>query len=65
MSHTDYILLLSYYGFNTNKLARIGTKTLYIETGSPWANGYNESFNGTLRDELLNGEFFYKLKETK
>ena len=38
-------------------------KTLYIEPGSPWENGYCESFNGTLRDELLNGELFYGLKE--
>ena len=44
-------------------LARLGVKTLYIEPGSPWENGYNESFNGKLRDELLNGEIFYTLKE--
>ena len=44
-------------------LGRIGVKTLYIEPGSPWENGYNESFNGKLRDELLNGEIFYHLKE--
>ena len=44
-------------------LARVGVKTLYIEPGSPWENGYNESFNGKLRDELLNGEIFYSLKE--
>jgi len=37
-------------------LSRVGVKTLYIEPGSPWENGYNESFNGKLRDELLNGE---------
>ena len=37
-------------------------KTLFIEPGSPWENGYNESFNGKLRDELLNGEIFYTLK---
>ncbi len=46
-------------------LGRIGVKTLYIEPGSPWENGYNESFNGKLRDELLNGEIFYTLKEAK
>ncbi len=40
-------------------------KTLYIEPGSPWENGYNESFNDKLRDELLNGEIFYTLKEAK
>ena len=36
---------------------------LFIEPGSPWENGYNEPFNGKLRDELLNGEIFYTLKE--
>jgi putative transposase len=46
-------------------LAQVGTKTLYIEPGSPWENGYCESFNGKLRDELLNGEIFYSLKEAK
>lgn len=46
-------------------LARVGVKTLYIEPGSPWENGYVESFNGKLRDELLNGEIFYSLKEAK
>ena len=46
-------------------LSRIGVKTLYIEPGSPWENGYNESFNGKLRDELLNGEIFYTLREAK
>ena len=38
---------------------------LFIEPGSPWENGYNESFNGKLRDELLNRELFYTLKEAK
>ncbi len=37
-------------------LERVGVKTLFIEPGSPWENGYNESFNGKLRDELLNRE---------
>ena len=46
-------------------LARIGSKTLFIAPGSPWENGYNESFNGKLRDKLLNGEIFYSLKEAK
>ena len=36
---------------------------MYIEPGSPWENGYIESFNGKLRDELLNGEIFYTLEE--
>jgi transposase InsO family protein len=40
-------------------------KTLFIEPGSPWENGHNESFNGKLRDELLNGEIFYSLKEVQ
>lgn len=48
-----------------NWLAQVGTKTLYIEPGSPWENGYCESFNGKLRDELLNGEIFYSLKEAQ
>ncbi len=46
-------------------LGRIGVKTLYIEPGSPWENGYIESFNGKLRDELLNGELFYTLLEAQ
>ena len=46
-------------------LTRIKVKTLFIEPGSPWENGYNESFNGKLRDELLNGEIFYTLKEAQ
>ena len=46
-------------------LSRLGVGTLFIEPGSPWENGYVESFNGKLRDELLNGEIFYTLKETK
>ena len=46
-------------------LAKVGVKTLYIEPGSPWENGYVESFNGKLRDELLNGEIFNTVKEAK
>lgn len=46
-------------------LSGLGVKTLYIEPGSPWENGYCESFNGKLRDELLNGEIFYTLNEAK
>jgi transposase InsO family protein len=46
-------------------LANLGTGTLYIEPGSPWENGYCESFNGKLRDECLNGEIFYTLKEAQ
>jgi putative transposase len=46
-------------------LARTGAATLYIEPGSPWENGYCESFNSKLRDEFLNGEIFYSLKEVQ
>ena len=46
-------------------LNRLGVKTLFIQPGSPWENGYNESFNGKLRDELLNTEIFHTLKEAK
>jgi putative transposase len=46
-------------------LSRVGVKTLYIEPGSLWENGYSESFNGKLRDGLLNGEIFYTLKEAQ
>jgi putative transposase len=46
-------------------LARVGARTLYITPGSPWENGYCESFNGRLRDELLNGEIFCTLREAQ
>ena len=46
-------------------LRRVGSRTLFIEPGSPWENGYIESFNGKLRDELLNREVFYTLKEVE
>ena len=46
-------------------LGRFGVQTLFIEPGSPWENGYNESFNGKLRDELLNGEIFDTLFEAQ
>jgi putative transposase len=46
-------------------LGKVGAKTLYIKPGSPWENGYCESFNGKLRDELLNGEIFYTLREAQ
>jgi putative transposase len=41
----------------------VSAQTAYIETGSPWENGYVESFNGKMCDELLNGEIFYTLKK--
>jgi putative transposase len=46
-------------------LQRLGVKTLFIEPGSPWENGYIESFNGKLRDELLNGEIFDTIVEAR
>ena len=46
-------------------LDRLDVGTLFIEPGSPWENGFNESFNGKLRDEYLNGELFYTLAEAK
>jgi transposase InsO family protein len=46
-------------------LGRIGLRMLYIEKVSPWENGYNESFNSELRDELLNGEIFSSLAEAR
>jgi len=44
-------------------LSRLGVGALFIEPGSPWENGYIQSFIGKLRDELLNREIFYTLKE--
>ena len=46
-------------------IAAVGAKTAYIEPGSPWENGYCESFNGRFRDERLNGEIFYSLREAQ
>jgi transposase InsO family protein len=46
-------------------IAAVGASTAYIEPGSPWENGYVESFNSKLRDELLNGEIFYSLNEAQ
>jgi transposase InsO family protein len=46
-------------------LDEVDVETLFIEPGSPWENGYVESFNGKFRDELLNGEIFYTLKEAQ
>ena len=43
----------------------VGAKTAFIEPGSPWENGYCESFNARFRDELLNGELFYSLREAQ
>jgi len=46
-------------------IASVGAKTAYITPGSPWENGYVESFNARLRDELLDGEIFYTLREAQ
>ena len=46
-------------------IAAVGAKTVYIARGSPWENGFIESFNARLRDELLDGEIFYSLSEAK
>jgi putative transposase len=46
-------------------LGHVGTGTLYVEPGRPWENGYCASFNGKLRDECLNGEIFYSLREAQ
>jgi transposase InsO family protein len=46
-------------------LGRVGVRTLFIEPSSPWENGYNESFNGKLKDELVNREIFYSLREAQ
>ena len=46
-------------------IVAVGAKTAFIEPGSPWENGYCESFNSKLRDELLDGEIFYSLAEAK
>ena len=46
-------------------IAGVGSKTAYIAPGSPWENGYVESFNARLRDELLDGEIFYTLREAQ
>ena len=47
------------------RIAAVGARTAFIEPGSPWENGYCESFNSKRRDELLNGEVFYSLAEAK
>ena len=48
-----------------NWIGAVGAKTAYITPGSPWENGYCESFNARFRDELLNGEIFYSVKEAQ
>lgn len=46
-------------------LSSLDVKTLYIAPSPPWENGYCESFNGRMRNEFLNGEIFYRLKEAQ
>ena len=48
-----------------NWIKAVGAKTAYIKPVSPWENGYCESFNRRMRDELLNGEIFYSLREAQ
>ena len=45
-------------------LERVGVKVLFITPGNPWENGYNESFNGTLGDEVLKREIFYSISNS-
>ena len=65
----DYIRSDNGSGFTARSLRdwinSLAVKTAYIEPASPWENGYNESFKGKLRDELLNREIFYSLKEAQ
>jgi transposase InsO family protein len=46
-------------------IADVGTQTAYMDPGSPWETGFCESFNSKLRDEVLNGEVFYSLREAE
>ena len=46
-------------------ITAVGAKTAFIEPGSPWENGYVESFNARFRDELLNRELFYSVREAQ
>jgi putative transposase len=46
-------------------ITAVGAETAYIAPGSPWENGFIESFNARLRDELLDGEIFYSLREAQ
>ena len=48
-----------------DRIKAVGGKTAYIEPGPPWENGYCESFNGRMRNELLNGKIFYSLHEAQ
>jgi transposase InsO family protein len=52
-------------GAKTAWIGAVGAKTAFIAPGSPWENGYCESFNARFRDKLLNGEVFYSLREAQ
>ena len=57
--------MMTSQGHEVTGAVGLGARTLYIEPGSPWENGYIESFNGKLRDELLDRELFYTLLELR
>jgi putative transposase len=61
----EIVVFLSFIPRQIRSTSTLGARTLYITPGSPWENGYCESFNGKLRDECLNGELFYSLKEAQ
>jgi len=66
--YSNAMLLIVFSAFQTkweNIRVNMVVITLFIEPGSPWENGYIESFNGKMRDELLAGEIFYSLKEAQ
>ena len=52
-------------GSKLRTISQVGAKTAYIAPGSPWENGFIESFNARLRDDLLDGEIFYTLREAQ
>ena len=61
----DAVGLTEFAGAVRNWIKAVGAKTAYNKSGSPWENGYCESFNARFRDELLNGEIFYSMKEAQ
>ena len=61
----DHIYWLLIDNLTEARSAKVACPTAYIEPGSPWKNGYCESFNARFRDELLNGEIFYSLREAQ
>ena len=69
MAHPNISGLITELQFTAHKVRRwleqLTVQTMYIEPGSPWENGYIESFNGKLRDEVLSREVFDTLLEAK